>query len=182
MNLGYVLSLADRDAHTEGRQHLLDAIASCQAVGNQRLEGWAHAHLTSIEHGAHAHERELIHAAKAVERLGTSPGLRAWALATRARALGAVGRHAEALEDSTAAVEVLQRLGGILQGESLPPLVHARTLAELQNPAAASAAQAAVERLDARAQRLGKDSWRATFLELPDNRSTLQLARTISRN
>lgn len=175
VNLGYILSLLGDESREEARDVLLDAIDSCRSVGNQRLEGWARAHLSAVEHFVGAHDVEFAHADAAVTLLDGTPGLRAWAMAARARARHALGEGEGALSDATAAMEVLRRLGGILQGESLPPLIHAKILAELDRERARAAATWARDRLRERARRLGNSEWQASFLALPDNKQTLEL-------
>ena len=66
----------------------------------------------------------------------------------------------------------------MLQGESLPPLVRAEVYEALGDPDAARAAIVdARDRLLVRADALPAAGWRASFLALPDNARTLELAR-----
>lgn len=70
-------------------------------------------------------------------------------------------------------MQILERLGGLLQGESLPPLALARALHAAGDRGARAAISDARARLLRRAEKLG-DS-KPTFLALPDNALTLQL-------
>lgn len=171
VNLGYILTQPGKLG--EAKELLARAISECQAVSNPRLEGWARAHLTAIHDLVGDHAAGLAEAERAVVLLDVSPGLKAWALATRSRALLALGR--DAIADARAAMQILERLGGLLQGESLPPLALARALHAAGDHAGARAAIAdARVRLLRRAERLGDA--KQTFLALPDNALTLQLA------
>lgn len=174
VNLGYVLSLVPGRAD-DARSMLLEAAAECRAVTNLRLEGWARAHLAGLEHEAGRLDAEYEHAEIASERLRASPGLQAWALATLARALVRQGRAAEAVPPIERAMELLRELGGLLQGESLPPLVLASVRLALGDRAGARAAATdAKERLLHRAERVGT-THRDGFLALPANAETLRL-------
>jgi tetratricopeptide (TPR) repeat protein len=172
VNLGYILS---RDKLVEAKTHLERAIADCQAVNNSRLEGWARAHLTAIHDREGDHAAGLVEAERAVLLLDVSPGLKAWALATQARALLALHRTAEAIDKARDAMAILEQLGGLLQGESLPPLILARALLAAGDAGAHAAITDANARLLRRADRLGDPSWRASFLALPDNAQTIAL-------
>ncbi len=177
VNLGYILYQIE-GRRAQARQLLEDAIATCNAVGNSRLEGWAHAHLTWLDHHQGDHEREADHAARAVDLLAVTPGLQAWALATHARALLALGQPDEALAKARAAMDILDQLGGLIQGMSLPPLVLARALKATGSEDDAHAAIAdAAKRLQARAARFTNPAWKARFLALDDHRQTLDLAK-----
>lgn len=175
VNLGFILTY--RSGGLAAAHGVLnEAIAECQSVGNLRLEGWARAHLASVEHDAGNLTAELQQAEIASERLAASPGLQAWALALHARALLRQGRPKEALPRVERALGLLNDLGGLLQGESLPPLVLVETrLALGERERAGSAALDARRRLLGRAERLDA-AFRESFLALPDNARTLSLA------
>jgi hypothetical protein len=71
---------------------------------------------------------------------------------------------------------LLRELGGLLQGESLPPLALASVrLALGDRPGARAAVSDAKERLFRRAERVGA-THRPGFLALPVNAETLRLA------
>jgi serine/threonine protein kinase/tetratricopeptide (TPR) repeat protein len=175
VNLGFIHSYR-AGCLAAARGLLGEAIAECQAVGNLRLEGWARAHLAGVEHYAGDLAAELEQAELASERLLASPGLQAWALATHARALLRHGRPEQALPRVERAIVLLNELGGLLQGESLPPLVSIETrLALGQREEARKAALDAKLRLLRRAERLGAP-FRESFRALPDNARTFSLA------
>jgi tetratricopeptide (TPR) repeat protein len=174
VTLGFILAHrpAGRD---EARQLLASAVEECRGVKNNRLEGWAHAHAAAIEHAAGAHEEALAHAEAAVRLLSNAPSLQGWALATRARALLAAGRAEAALEDAKRAMATLESLGGLLQGESLPPLALAEVLRALgRADEARRAADDGRARIERRAERLGRPEWRSLFFAIPDNAATMR--------
>ena len=89
----------------------------------------------------------------------------------------ALGDAAVAVDEARAAIAVIDRLGGLLQGETTPPLALVEALRATGDEAGATAAAAdALRRLRARAERLGDPAWQASFLTLPDNRRTAALA------
>jgi tetratricopeptide (TPR) repeat protein len=169
VNLGYFLIHVD-GARDEARRVLTEAIAECRAVGNARLAGWALTHLASLERLEGASEREELAAREASELLAASPGLQAWALARRALACLDLGRPEEALDHAASAHATFERLGGLIQGESVVPLAYARALratGELERAAVVLAKGRA--RLDERAARIPREAWRDGFLTHPEN-------------
>jgi tetratricopeptide (TPR) repeat protein len=178
VNLGFIL-VHRAGGLEEARRQLWDAIVECRAVGNRRLEGWARAHLAAALHAEGEHEASELEARIAIGLLAASPGLCAWAHASRARALVASGRAEEALGPAREAMAILQELGGLLQGESLPPLVLAEALHALGDESGAREAVAdACARLRFRAARLSRPEWCSSFLTIPDNARTLELERS----
>lgn len=178
VNLGYILS-ATPEHWDEAASVLRQAIEECGVVANLRLEGWARAHLSTVELLRGELEGSLKQSALAVDLLAVSPGLKAWALAAHARALlerADPGDLELALREAQEAMSILRQLGGLLQGESLPPLILARAQHARGDVAAARVTiQDAHARLTRRADRLGSERWRERFLQLPENRQTLQL-------
>jgi tetratricopeptide (TPR) repeat protein len=175
-NLGHALACA-HEHHDEARAVLAEAIAETHAVDNRRLEGWCRGYLVPVLRAAGDHAAEEKESSLACELLANAPGLLAWTMAQRARALLSLGRPGEALPVAREAMDLLARLGGLLQGESLPPLVLAGCLLACgEREAARDAARDALARLQRRAARLPHAAWRETFLALDDNRLTLDLA------
>ncbi len=171
VNLGYILTHRP-GMRTSARAVLEEAIRECAEVGNPRLQGWALAHLASVMHLDGRHEDAERAARRASELLVVSPGLHAWARASLARALAMLERGAEALPLAEAAMETLARLGGMLQGESLPPLALAMAREAVGDGAGAlSAIEDARARLLRRAERIAGADRRASFLTHPDNRA-----------
>lgn len=174
--LGYILSHLD-GRRGEARQYLGEAIDECVEVGNLRLEGWARAHLTWVEHQDGAYQAEESLAACAAELLQSAPGLQSWALAAHARALLALGRPSEAAQRARQAMSILSRLGGMIQGEGLPPLMLVRTLhAAGDHDGAMAALTGAIARLDHRLSHLQDPAWRRAFLDKPTSRAIIELA------
>jgi ATP/maltotriose-dependent transcriptional regulator MalT len=158
------------------------AASTCASVGNVRLEGWARAHISGIELRRGRPQQAEAEATTAIERLVQSPGLRAWAMAERARALVALRRTDEAVEEARAAMAALVGLGSMLQGESSPPLALAEALkAAGDRTAAAAAIEDAHSRLQIRAGRLPRPEWRPSFLARPENARILLLAASLPR-
>lgn len=174
VNLGYIL-IGCPGAWDEAAAVLHEAIEECGEVANLRLEGWARVHLSTVEYLRGHREAAESHAAAAIDLLGVCPGLKAWALAAHARAV-IEDDPTRALGEAREAMTILERLGGLLQGESLPPLMLAKALHALdKRNAAFEAIEDARNRLLRRAQRLGREDWKQSFLALPDNQETLEL-------
>lgn len=171
VNLGYFL-IHRPGQRGRARAVLEEAIRECREVNNPRLEGWALAHLASAEHYDGRHVEGERAARRACDRLGGSPGLHAWAKASLARALAMLGRGDEALSLAESAMEALARLGGLLQGESLPPLALAMARHAVGDEAGArTAIEEARSRLAERARRIADPAQRSGFLSHPDNRA-----------
>jgi len=101
-------------------------------------------------------------------------------LALEALAMVEQGRADLALPSAHTAMAVLERIGGLLQGESLPPLALALALSATDDVAEERWAIAdAIARLKRRATRLHDPGWIAQFRALPDNTRTLALAKRI---
>ena len=91
----------------------------------------------------------------------------------------AKGDVSEAAAAAREAMELLEELGGIDEGESLVRLVHAEALSASGDFAGARRMIAtARERLLERAAKISDPAWRASFLErVPENARTMALAR-----
>jgi len=173
VNLGYILTHV-AGARGEARAVLEQAIAECRAVGNPRLMGWAIAHRAALEHLEGEHRAEEASAREAAALLSVSPGLEAWALGLHARALALTGRAEEGLAAAERAMATLERLGGMLQGEAVPPLAlaMARDAAGDADGAAAAIADARA-RLETRADRIEDEAARRGFLSHPESLAIL---------
>ncbi len=176
VNLGFILAASGRrELGAEARAVLSEAIAECSSVGNLRLEGWARAHRSAAHLAAGDAGAAEADADRAAELLAVSPGLQAWARGARARARVALGRTVEALADARAAMATLVELGGLLQGESVPPLALVEALRARGDDAGADdALVAARARLAQRASRLPA-AGRARFLAIPENAQLLAM-------
>ena len=112
----------------------------------------------------------------------SSPML-AYALATLAAALPALGRHAEAREHAGAAYRLVEALGNIDDGDAFVRLVFAEiALAHGDREVARRAIFAARDRLVDRAAKISAPAWRNSFLRrVPENARTLALAEALGR-
>jgi tetratricopeptide (TPR) repeat protein len=175
-NLGFTLSrigALDTAWEVESR-----ALALCAGQGYRRFEAVASLYLALIL----AMQRD-VPAATELARNGvalaaTSPPTLAQAHAVLAAMLLLGEEPTEALGEARAAMELLERLGGVEEAESLIRLVFMTALARCGDMAAArQAAAAARERLLFRADRIANPAWRRSFLgDVPEHASTLELA------
>jgi tetratricopeptide (TPR) repeat protein len=171
-NLGRALHR--RGALEDARAIETEALEEFQAQGDRRLAGGARLYLSEIliDLGEHDYaEREVRTALEIV----SSP-LRPNALAILARIQLATRRIADAVATAREAVELLESLGSVEEGESLVRLVRAETLIAAGDPVGAGeAVRKAQARLVERAQRISDARWRASFLEnVPENAKTMQ--------
>ncbi len=176
VNLG--LLRAHLGAHDEGLAIMRDTVGAYAHLGDARMMGIARTYvaLVLLEKGDFtAAEAEADAAAKELEAIATS---RVDALATRARALVALGRKQEALAASTEAFGVLADLGAVDDGEMRVRLAHVEALlANAQVERARAVLVESVERLEQRANKLVAEL-RCSFRErVPENARILQLAR-----
>jgi eukaryotic-like serine/threonine-protein kinase len=175
VNLGFLLSRTEA-GQGRARRVLDQAVDECRAVGNTRLEGWAHVNLAEVAHGLGDHEAAAEAAARAVDLLVASPSLQAWALAVHARAELGRGHAAEACALAGRAVALAGRVR-LIHGRSLPHLILAQALEAAGDHAAACAALGrAVDELDRRLAFLDRSSFRARFLARAEHRAIAELA------
>jgi serine/threonine protein kinase/tetratricopeptide (TPR) repeat protein len=176
-NLG--LTLMRQGAIDAGLSAEIEAVDAFHAQGERRLEGASRMYLAMILAAAgrlEDAEREALCAVDLVASL--YGGLRAAALAVLASVRLARGHADGALAAAAEAMEVLERLGGLEEGESLSRLTYAEALHATGDASTARAVIAAArERLLARADRIGDPASRASFLErVPENARILALA------
>jgi tetratricopeptide (TPR) repeat protein len=180
-NLGLALSRLGR--HAEAIDVERAALAEFVASGNRRMSGAALEYLALIQLaagdpvGAEASAREALQVASIAPALPLNQA-ESWAIL--GQVLLAQGRAFDALEVADHGVTMLERLGGIDDGEAIIRLTHAEALAAVGDRAAAARAlERARARLLERAERIGDERLRASFLEhVPENRRTLELARS----
>ncbi len=176
VNLGFLLGRSPT-GRERARRVLGEAIDECRAVGNTRLEGWAHVNLAEVAHGLAEHQVEVQAATRAVALLEASPSLQAWALAVHSRAELACGHAVVARDLARRAVELAGRVR-LIHGRSLPHLVLAQALDAAGDPEGARAVlRVAADELARRLSYLDRPSWRARFLARPEHGAIVDLAR-----
>ncbi|MDB4934680.1 MAG: Adenylate cyclase [Labilithrix sp.] len=155
------------------------AIEAFVAQGDRRMEGAARLYralFLSMDAQLDVAEREML---AAIEAFGLTPPLRAYALAVlgRIRLTGSAPERAEPA--AREAMDVLDSLGGVEEGESYVRLTFAEALdANGDHDAAREAIATARVRILERAAMIHDPSWKDSFLErVRENARTLELAR-----
>jgi tetratricopeptide (TPR) repeat protein len=178
-NLG--LTLARLGRTDEARAIESAAADAFRASGNRRMEGASLEYLALIllQAGDSAEAEKAARAALAVARKEpVLPLNAAESHAILGAALLAGGRAVEALAEAEAGARLLDSLGGIDDGEAIIRLVRAEALhANGRLDEAIAAIRAAKARLDERAGRIADPQVRASFLAVPENQRTVELAR-----
>ena len=115
--------------------------------------------------------------------LGEAEPSRAFALAVQAEALGAAGEAAAAREAASEAMALLEKLGGLEEGDGLIRLMDAETrLATGDREGAARAVAEASRRMHERAAKISDATLRASFLDgVPEHARTRALAESLSQ-
>jgi tetratricopeptide (TPR) repeat protein len=176
-HMGMLLArLGDTRAAVQREDAALEAF---QAQGDRRMEGAARLYralFLSMDSQLERAERETL---AAVDALGLTPPLRAYALAVlgRIRLTGSAPERAQ--EPAREAMEVLDALGGVEEGESYVRLTFAEALeANGDHQAACDAIATARVRILERAATIHDAAWKTSFLEgVRENARTLSLAR-----
>ncbi|NUP08637.1 MAG: protein kinase [Polyangiaceae bacterium] len=163
-------------AYEQAHTHLEKSASDFRAQGNKRMEGNTRIYRARVLARERRLEEALAEADRACELLATIPTMLPSALASRARALLGLARAADALEPSARAIEMVRERGRIDEGEALIRLVYAEVLAANHDARARDALEDARERLLERAGRIRNVAWRAAFLDVEENRRTLDLA------
>jgi len=169
--------LLRRRAFAEARA-LVEQSISALAGADHRGEAFSRGYLSAILLDTGDLDGAQEEASRAIGLCEDVPSTRCVALATLARVLLARGLPSKALWAAEEAIELLEQLGGIDDGESLIRLTFAEALVAAGEHARAAAAIASARtRLLARAARIADLSWRRSFLEaVPENARTLALA------
>jgi tetratricopeptide (TPR) repeat protein len=161
-NAGY--ALVKSGAEDAGVRLLGEALAEFVAQGHARMAGGTHIYLANAHFGAGRDDDALREIDAALVDLASTPPLRAYALAVRARIDVRRGDLARAQTGAQEALTLLGSLGGIDSGETDVYLAAAEAkLAAGDESGARSILKRGRERLDARAARLD-DARRGTFL------------------
>jgi eukaryotic-like serine/threonine-protein kinase len=169
-NLG--LALARQGAISEGRELEEEAMQIFAKQGDVRLENASRLYLAVIHAlaGNFAEAERICGEALAV--ISEPSPMRAYAFAVLADVQLQSGRPARASADQ--AMQLLESLGGVDEGEALIRLVWAEALHLDKDPRALPAIVRAEERLRERAAKIGDASLRELFLTaLPENARTL---------
>ena len=155
------------------------AIEAFVAQGDRRMEGAARLYralFLSMDAQLDLAEQETL---AVIDAFGLTPPLRAYGLAVlgRIRLTGATPERAE--DVAREAVDMLDALGGIEEGESYVRLTFAEALeASGNHEAACEAIATARVRILERAAMIHDPAWKESFLErVPENARTIELAR-----
>jgi tetratricopeptide (TPR) repeat protein len=173
------MALARRGTLEEARAMQEEAIAGFTVHNDPWYQSGARSSLALILVEMGRLDAAEDEARRAVELCGKAPPLRSAALAVLARVYLHRGRHCEASNAAQEAKRLLDRLGGLEEGEALVRVVFAEALHACgEIDAALVAIRAAEERLHARTAKIADPAWRRSFLEqVPENARTLELAR-----
>ncbi len=176
VNLGLALSRMNR--LDEARIEEESAITVCKRQGIKRLEAAARIYLAgifSLQGDMESAEREVR---AGITAASGSPSFLAYALATLAAILLQAGRKDEAFAPAKEAVDILERLDGAEEGESLIRLSYVRYLDAVgRRHVARERLVGARQRLLDRAALISDPDLRRSFLEeVPENAETMRLA------
>ncbi len=177
-NLGY--ALAQMENSTEALAVETAALERLVHQGNRRGEGFVRVYLSIILRLAGRTDEALTMAQQAIEVSEGVPAVRACALALLAAIAIARNNVREAFTKATEAMQILDRLEGIEEGESLIQWTYA--LALRVNGAEDEALRCIADarrKLLQRADRISDPRWRQSFLEqVPDNARVMEFAAT----
>ncbi|MRG93812.1 serine/threonine-protein kinase [Polyangium spumosum] len=175
-NLGY--ALAHMENLTEAIVVETAALERLVRQGNRRGEGFVRVYLSTILRLAGRTDEALAMAQQAMDVSEGVPAVRACALALVAGIKIVQNNVREAFTKATEAMQILDRLEGIEEGESLIQWTYA--LALRVNGAEEEALRRITEarrRLQKRADRISDPRWRQSFLEqVPDNARVMEFA------
>jgi serine/threonine protein kinase len=176
-NMGF--ALARLDELDEALAVETAALEQCTRQGNRRFEGVCLVYIATIHEAKRDFDTAEKFANEAVRASENVPAVRAYALALLADLLLCKDRVTEGLLQATYAMDLLEKLDGVEEGESLIRLVHASAVARSGDVAeAARFIGEARARLIGRADRITDSRWRDSFLRnVPENSQTLALAR-----
>jgi eukaryotic-like serine/threonine-protein kinase len=171
------LALRRRDVETAERS-LTEALSWGVERGDRRVEAMARVHLATVLEQTRGHSPALEQLAAAREVAEGLPAQRAHAEGAEAAILLRVGEKDAAAERAELAVQILDEHGGAGEAEALIRLTHAlslRAVGALED--ARLRIRDARSRLVGLAERISTPRHRRAFLELPENRRILGLAR-----
>jgi len=176
VNLGFALAQLGRI--DEGIAAETAAHDACIHLGNHRFASCALIYLAALCSMRGEVDAAVALAKQAVGSLAADTPLRAYALATLARQELLQRRPAPALIHAAEAMALLNRLGGVEEGEFLIRTIYALSLRASGREAEGRSELAdARRRLVQRAERIKDAAWRRSFLEgVPDHALLLDLA------
>jgi eukaryotic-like serine/threonine-protein kinase len=178
-NLAYVLERRGRLA--EALPLALEALAALSPGSNTRTEGGVRIYLARIRARMGDLDGAARDAAAAHDLFGVAPPLRPFALAVLADVELRRGKIDAGLSAAREAIDALEEVGRVPEGEGIVRLVWAEALDAAGRRAEAEAAIASAnEALERRAARLKDPESRAHFLDIAEHRRTLELARAWS--
>jgi serine/threonine protein kinase len=176
VNLGYALAQLGRLDQAIAVESA--ALAHCIELHNKRFGACARIYLSTmhVTKGDAALAGQI--AREAVSALDEDTGVRAYALAALARAMLAERSPAVALTLAQDAMDLMGKLGGVEEGESLIRTTYALALRVMGRGAEGRAEiERARSRLLERAGRIHDPNWRKSFLEVvADNARVMDLA------
>src|SRR6185503_7466638 len=150
----------------------------CARQGNKRFEGVSFCYLALIRSLRREIKEAEAAARRAIEVLEDYPACRAYAIAVLASMLLMQRQPASALVYAQEALSLMEKLGGVEEGESLIRVTYALALRGNGNgPEGRAQLEEARVRLLERADRIGDPHWRQSFLEgVADNARVVHLA------
>jgi eukaryotic-like serine/threonine-protein kinase len=186
MRLGFVAPLRANLGFALARRRALDealavesaALEQCERQGYRRFEHVGRIYMALIHSLRGELDVALAYARAAIDGSTDFPGIQAYALATLAGLLLIQDKPEAALLPAQRAMDTLERLGGVEEGESQIRVVYASALHSAGKPEEARRRiREASARLHERAGRISDIRWRRSFLEeIPENARTLRLA------
>jgi tetratricopeptide (TPR) repeat protein len=155
-----------------------EALHLAREQKNLRMEGACLYYLSLVLHALGDFDAAEARALESVQACEHIPPSRGEALAALARARIAKGNVSQATADAKEALDIAEAVGGIDEGEPFIRLVYAEALhASGALSEAREAISEARTHLEARAQKITDPGARATFLSVPENARTLELAQ-----
>jgi serine/threonine protein kinase len=176
---GLAVVLAKRGKPADARTIMLDVLKESISQGDRRLEAYARTHLSLILLASGDEAGAVREAKGAAELTPPNAPSRAFALGALARAQLVHERPMAALEAAEQAMELLEPLGGMEEGEAIVRLAFAEATRQTGDvEGAADAISAARDRLHARAARIKDAAFRQSFLrDVAENAQTRVLHR-----
>ncbi len=172
-----LLALRRRDIEGAERR-LTEALAWGVERGDRRVEAIARTHLATVMEQTRGHEPALVQIAAAKEAAFRLPAHLAHAFGAEAAILLRVGEKDGAIECATLAARTLDEHGGAGDAESLIRLTHALALSATGDiDEGRQRIRDARSRIVGLADRIPDPRHKRCFLELPENRRILRLAR-----